>query len=41
MERCTDSERVARLLEELGHDVIMADPNFAPMSGRRCRQMKR
>ncbi len=40
IEACTDSEWVARLLEGLGHEVIVADPNFAPMYARRCRQVK-
>ena len=31
IEASTDSEWVARCLEELGHEVIVADPNFAPM----------
>ena len=26
----TDSEWVARCLEALGHEVLVADPNFAP-----------
>lgn len=31
MEASTISEWVARLLEELGHEVVVADPNYAPM----------
>src|SRR5215831_8199535 len=31
IEASTDSEWVARGLEALGHEVIVADPNFAPM----------
>jgi len=31
LEASTDSERVARCLEGLGHEVIVGDPNFAPM----------
>jgi len=31
IEASTESEWVARCLEELGHEVIVADPNFAPM----------
>ena len=31
MEASTDSEWVAPCLEALGHEVIVADPNFAPM----------
>lgn len=30
IESATDSEGVARCLEALGHEVIVADPNFAP-----------
>ena len=31
IEASTESEWVARCLEELGHEVIVADPNFASM----------
>ena len=31
IEASTDSEWVARCLEALGHEVIVADPNFDPM----------
>jgi hypothetical protein len=31
LEASTESEWVARHLETLGHEVIVADPNFAPM----------
>jgi transposase len=31
---------VARCLEELGHEVIVADPNFAPMYAARSRKIK-
>jgi transposase len=31
IEASTESEWVARCLEGLGHEVIVADPNFAPM----------
>jgi transposase len=31
---------VARCLEALGHDVIVADPNFAPMYATRSRKVK-
>jgi transposase len=31
---------VARCLEALGHDVIVADPNFAPMYAQRSRKVK-
>lgn len=40
MEASTDSEWVARWLEELGHEVIVADPNFAPMYSTRSRKVK-
>jgi transposase len=35
-----ESEWVARCLEELGHEVIVADPNFAPMYATRSRRVK-
>jgi transposase len=31
---------VARCLEELGHEVIVADPNFAPMYATRSKKVK-
>jgi transposase len=31
IEASTNGEWVARCLEALGHEVIVADPNFAPM----------
>ncbi len=31
LEASTESEWVARHLESLGHEVIVADPNYAPM----------
>jgi transposase len=34
------SEWVARHLESLGHEVIVADPNFAPMYAERTRRIK-
>src|SRR5262245_5804461 len=40
MEASTDSEWVARCLETLGHEVIVADPNFAPMYATRSRKVK-
>lgn len=40
MEACTISEWVARLLEGLGHEVIVADPNYAPMYAQRSRRVK-
>src|SRR6266511_2732473 len=40
IEASTDSEWVARCLEALGHEVIVADPNFAPMYATRQRKVK-
>ena len=40
IEAATESEWVARCLEELGHEVIVADPNYAPMYGHRTRRVK-
>lgn len=40
IEASTESEWVARWLEELGHEVVVADPNFAPMYGTRTRRIK-
>src|SRR5436190_8408921 len=40
IEASTESEWVARFLEELGHEVIVADPNFAPMYATRSRRIK-
>jgi transposase len=40
LEASTESEWVARLLEQFGHDVIVADPNFAPMYATRTRRVK-
>lgn len=40
LEASTESEWVARHLESLGHDVIVADPNFAPMYATRRRGVK-
>ena len=39
IEASTDSEWVARCLESLGHEVIVADPNFAPMYATRTRKV--
>jgi hypothetical protein len=36
----TESEWVATCLEDLGHEVIVADPNFAAMCGTRTRRIK-
>src|SRR5262245_6684181 len=40
IEASTDSEWVARWLEALGHEVIVAGPNFAPMYATRPRKVK-
>jgi transposase len=40
IEASTDSEWVACCLEELGHEVIVADPNFALMYATRSRRIK-
>lgn len=40
LEASTESEWVARHLEQLGHVVIVADPNFAPMYATRSRRTK-
>jgi transposase len=40
IEASTDSEWVARCLEVLGHEVMIADPNFAPMYATRSRKVK-
>lgn len=40
MEASSESEWVARCLEEMGHEVVVADPNFAPMYGTRTRRVK-
>ena len=40
IEASTESEWVARHLEQLGHEVIVADPNFAPMYATRSRRAK-
>jgi len=40
LEAATESEWVARHLESLGHEVIVADPNFAPMYATRRRGVK-
>jgi hypothetical protein len=34
MEASTESEWVTRCLEDLGHEVIVGDPNYAPMYAR-------
>ena len=40
IESATESEWVAQCLEGLGHEVIVADPNYAPMYGQRNRRVK-
>jgi transposase len=40
IESSTESEWVARHLEDLGHEVIVADPNYAAMYGSRSRKVK-
>jgi transposase len=40
IEASTESEWVARALEGFGHEVIVADPNFAPMYASRSRRVK-
>lgn len=40
LESSTSSEWVARYLESLGHQVIVADPNFGPMYAQRSKKVK-
>lgn len=40
LESSTESEWVARVLEALGHEVVVADPNYRPMYGDRVRRSK-
>jgi transposase len=40
LEASTESEWVAAHLESLGHDVVVADPGYAPMYPRRGRRQK-
>ena len=40
VEASTESEWVACYLEQLGHEVIVADPNFAPMYATRDKKIK-
>jgi len=40
MESGTESEWVAQHLEGLGHEVVVGDPNYAPMYGERSRRIK-
>jgi transposase len=40
IESSTESEWVARCLESAGHEVVVGDPNFAPMYAQRSRRVK-
>jgi transposase len=40
VEAGTESEWVAQALEAAGHQVVVADPNYAPMYGTRQRRVK-
>jgi transposase len=40
VESSTESEWVAQHLEDCGHEVIVADPNYLPMYGSRSRKVK-
>jgi transposase len=40
IESATESEWAARCLEELGCEVVVADPNFAPMYATRSKKVK-
>ena len=40
IEASTESEWVARCLEGAGHEVIVADPNFAPIYATQSRRVK-
>lgn len=40
LEASTESEWVARCLEQMGHEVVVADPNFAAMYATRSRKVK-
>jgi transposase len=40
VESSTESEWVAQYLEELGQEVMVADPNYLPMYGARTRRVK-
>jgi len=40
VESGTGSEWVAQHLEDLGHEVVVADPNYTPMYGSRTRRIK-
>jgi transposase len=40
LETGTESEWVSQALEGAGHEVVVADPNYAPMYGERRRKVK-
>jgi transposase len=40
LEASTESEWVAQALEDAGHEVLVADPNYGPMYGTRRRRVK-
>jgi hypothetical protein len=40
IEASTESAWVAQCLDALGHEVIVADPNYAPMYAQRSRRVK-
>lgn len=40
VEASTESEWVAQHLESMGHEVVVADPNYAPMYSSRSRKVK-
>jgi transposase len=40
LESSTESEWVAQHLEARGHEVVVADPNYAAMYGARARRIK-
>jgi transposase len=40
IEASTESEWVAQHLESMGHDVVVADPNYGAMYARRSRRVK-
>src|SRR5205809_757545 len=40
IEASTESEWVARVLEGLGHEVVVGDPNFGLMYATRARRIK-
>jgi transposase len=40
IESATESEWVARYLEQIGLEVVVADPNFSPMYATRSRKIK-